>query len=157
MRGRLARVCSALLYVVALMFLLFLQRSRMEEMISGIVANLLTLILILPTVLVLKSWLKSEEMERDSILSKVEENTTIAPVDMNKRRKQFMIYMTRKSLSEREIEVAWLIYRGYTNLQIGEELFISETTVKKHATHIYEKLKISGRKELKELKDINFN
>ena len=79
---------------------------------------------------------------------------TIAPVDINMRRKQFMTYMTRASLSEREIEVAWLIYRGYTNLQIGEELFISETTVKKHATHIYEKLKISGRIELKELKYI---
>ena len=33
---------------------------------------------------------------------------------------------------------------------IGEELYIAETTVKKHATHIYEKLQVSGKKELKE-------
>ena len=31
-----------------------------------------------------------------------------------------------------------------------EELFIAETTVKKHVTHVYEKCGVSGRKELKE-------
>lgn len=54
------------------------------------------------------------------------------------------------SLSRRETEVAWLLYRGYTNRQIAEELYIAETTVKKHATHIYEKMQVSGRKEYKE-------
>lgn len=34
-----------------------------------------------------------------------------------------------RGLSERELEVAWLLYRGHTNRQIGEELFIAETTV----------------------------
>lgn len=53
-------------------------------------------------------------------------------------------------LSKRELEVAWLLYRGYTNRQIAEELYIAETTVKKHATHIYEKIQVSGRKEYKE-------
>ena len=33
---------------------------------------------------------------------------------------------------------------------IAEELFIAETTVKKHVTHVYEKCGVSGRKELKE-------
>lgn len=54
------------------------------------------------------------------------------------------------SLSKRELEVAWLLYRGYTNRQIAEELYIAETTVKKHITHIYEKVQVSGRKEYKE-------
>lgn len=54
------------------------------------------------------------------------------------------------ALSKRETEVAWLLYRGYTNRQIAEELYIAETTVKKHATHIYEKMQVSGRKEYKE-------
>jgi ATP/maltotriose-dependent transcriptional regulator MalT len=126
----------------------------MEEMISGIVANMLTLVLTIPTVLVFGSWLKSEEMNNCSKNQKVIVNDTMCPVDMDILRKQFVTYMIKASLTEREIEVAWLIYRGYTNLQIAEELFVSETTVKKHATHIYEKLKVSGRKELKELKDI---
>lgn len=40
--------------------------------------------------------------------------------------------------------------RGYTNRQIAEELVIAETTVKKHTSHICEKLELSGRKELKD-------
>lgn len=52
-------------------------------------------------------------------------------------------------MTNREAEVAWLLYRGYTNRQIGEELFIAETTVKKHVSHIYEKMDVSGRKEFR--------
>lgn len=63
---------------------------------------------------------------------------------------QFSNLIAEDGLSEREKEVAWLIYRGFTNRQIGEELFIAETTVKKHVTHIFEKCNVSGRKELKE-------
>lgn len=36
--------------------------------------------------------------------------------------------------------------------QNAEELFIAETTVKKHVTHIYEKCGVSGRKEWKDKK-----
>lgn len=63
---------------------------------------------------------------------------------------QFLAVVEADGLSEREKEVAWLIYRGFTNRQIAEELFIAETTVKKHVSHIYEKCGVSGRKELKE-------
>lgn len=63
---------------------------------------------------------------------------------------QFAKRVEANELSDRELEVAWLLYRGYTNRQIGEELFIAETTVKKHVTHIYEKMQITGRKEFKE-------
>lgn len=58
-------------------------------------------------------------------------------------------YARKYGLSNRESEIAWLLYCGYTNKQIGEELFIAETTVKKHASHIYEKTQVSGRKELR--------
>lgn len=54
-----------------------------------------------------------------------------------------------RGLSEREHEVAWLRYRGRTNRQIGEELFIAETTVKKHVSHIYEKMGVCSRKEFR--------
>ena len=52
-------------------------------------------------------------------------------------------------ISERELEVAWLLYRGYTNRQIGESLYIAETTVKKHVTHIYQKMDVCSRKEFR--------
>ena len=53
-------------------------------------------------------------------------------------------------LSRREIEVARLAAKGYTNAQIAEALFISTETVKSHMNAIFEKLGISSRKELME-------
>lgn len=61
----------------------------------------------------------------------------------------FESMMQEHGLTNREAEVAWLLYRGFTNRQIGEELFIAETTVKKHVSHIYEKMQVSGRKEFR--------
>lgn len=51
-------------------------------------------------------------------------------------------------LSRREIEVARLASKGYTNAQIAECLYISIETVKSHMNSIFEKLGISSRKEL---------
>jgi DNA-binding NarL/FixJ family response regulator len=48
-------------------------------------------------------------------------------------------------LSERELEVFRLIARGLSNAEIGQELFISETTVKTHVTHILSKLDLRDR------------
>jgi DNA-binding NarL/FixJ family response regulator len=48
-------------------------------------------------------------------------------------------------LSEREREVFQLVARGLSNAEIGQELFISETTVKTHVTHILQKLKLRDR------------
>jgi DNA-binding NarL/FixJ family response regulator len=48
-------------------------------------------------------------------------------------------------LSEREQEVFRLIARGLSNGEIAQELYISETTVKTHITHILQKLKLRDR------------
>jgi DNA-binding NarL/FixJ family response regulator len=50
-----------------------------------------------------------------------------------------------EDLSEREREVFRLIARGLSNAEIGKELFISETTVKTHITHILQKLDLRDR------------
>ena len=48
-------------------------------------------------------------------------------------------------LTEREHEILRLIATGLSNAEIGRELYISETTVKTHVTHIFQKLGLRDR------------
>jgi DNA-binding NarL/FixJ family response regulator len=48
-------------------------------------------------------------------------------------------------LTERELDVFRLVARGLSNAEIGQELYISDTTVKTHITHILQKLNLRDR------------
>ncbi|MGZ6590084.1 MAG: response regulator [Solirubrobacteraceae bacterium] len=48
-------------------------------------------------------------------------------------------------LTSRELDVFRLIARGRSNAEIGQELYISDTTVKTHITHILQKLSLRDR------------
>lgn len=58
---------------------------------------------------------------------------------------QRMRASTEETLSAREIEVLVLVARGTSNKGIAKELWISETTVKSHMLHIFEKLDVADR------------
>ena len=56
-----------------------------------------------------------------------------------------MHHFEEETLSAREIEVLELVARGTSNKEIARELWISETTVKSHLLHTFEKLGVSDR------------
>ncbi len=56
----------------------------------------------------------------------------------------------RKGLTRRECEIALLVCQGMSNGEIAENLCISEATVKKHISNIFEKLDCSRREQIRQ-------
>lgn len=54
-------------------------------------------------------------------------------------------------LTKREAQIAVLICKDFSNREIAEEFVISEATVKKHISNIFDKLGIEKREELKKV------
>lgn len=69
----------------------------------------------------------------------------------NNRIDDYKFQQFSKDLSDTEIRVMRLIALGYTNQEIGEELYYSYNYVKKVVAAIYEKKQVSKRSELKKL------
>lgn len=53
--------------------------------------------------------------------------------------------MGTELLTEREMQVAGYIAKGWSNKQIGSSLHISESTVKNHIHNIFNKLRVHSR------------
>lgn len=62
-----------------------------------------------------------------------------------RRRRQYAFFY---GLTEREVDIAELIYKGKNNVEICEELVISHNTLKKHLQHIYRKVGVNSRSQL---------
>jgi nitrate/nitrite response regulator protein len=52
------------------------------------------------------------------------------------------------TLTKRELDVVLLLREGYSNAKIGEILYISEGTIKKHLSNIFGKLELCSRTEV---------
>jgi NarL family two-component system response regulator LiaR len=53
--------------------------------------------------------------------------------------------LKRTGLSKRELEVLEFMAVGLSNREIADKLFVSENTVKTHASHLFEKLDVKRR------------
>lgn len=66
-------------------------------------------------------------------------------------KEEYLKAISGYNLTTREKELSYLKINGFSNKRIAEMYGISITTVKKHFTHIYEKVWVSGRAEFVEL------
>lgn len=57
-------------------------------------------------------------------------------------------FLRIRQLTPREMEVAKYIVQDFSNKEIGEKIFITESTVETHRKHIKEKLKARNKREL---------
>lgn len=86
------------------------------------------------------------------LIAYAEENSTKEEELNEAALEQRVFYLFRsKGLTDREAEIARLVSQEMTNREIAGRLYISEATVKKHITHILEKLQLEGREAIIEL------
>lgn len=172
MRKRTSRIVLGTGYVCLLTIMLLYQAGVFGERREWGIAFLTTLLLGVALAMILLLYLRVSdqismlEQNRDTAAQKAQEAGTEGQQAAGERQSAgetvslenwsyeeiyaaFLGVMDGHEISERELEVAWLLYRGYTNRQIGEALFIAETTVKKHVSHIYQKLAVYSRKEFR--------
>lgn len=99
-----------------------------------------------------KEVLKESAIEvKESAVGGYESGTGQNADKRDKTAEQIYYAFRNKGLTQREAEVARLACSGRSNKEIAEELVISETTVKKHMQHIFEKLEIGSREELRNM------
>ncbi len=67
--------------------------------------------------------------------------TRPAPVSINQQQ------LIKEGISKREAEILLLMHQGLSNQQIADKLFISENTIKKHISNIFQKLQVERRTE----------
>ena len=86
-------------------------------------------------------------------LSMTEEKQTIAKIEVQEvqSKEQTYEYFLDLGLTKREAQIAVLICKDFSNREIAEEFVISEATVKKHISNIFDKLGIEKREELKKV------
>lgn len=148
MKKQLLKFLLGIVYIGIIVALLMAHIQLISGQMQRIMAMIETLLLVIPAVIVLYLYVKVKESESRGD-GKDRHSEQQAEVIVSSY-EQLVELVRPYELSNRELEVAWLLYKGYTNRQIAQELFVTENTIKKHASHVYEKMQVSGRKELRE-------
>ena len=78
-----------------------------------------------------------------AVRSTAEGDSALSPIVAD--RLMTRVRTPRTSLTPRELEVLQLVAAGASNRQIGQDLMLSEATVKSHLVHIYDKVGVRSR------------
>jgi DNA-binding CsgD family transcriptional regulator len=83
-----------------------------------------------------------EQLQPHLINKLSQSKETVYEEDIRKR------LITKYNLTDREMEIIDLVYTGLRNDDIGEKLYISINTVKKHMNNIFNKIGVKSRSKL---------
>ncbi|MCE7991626.1 MAG: DNA-binding response regulator [Roseivirga sp.] len=119
--------------LIALALLILFQLSNVSLVIPSIPAD--TVIGITAVILVALGIYLGGNIKKEKVV-KVE---VAAPVEIDQERIQNL------GISQRELEVLNLISTGLSNQEIGEKLFVSESTIKTHVSNLFVKLDVKRR------------
>lgn len=73
---------------------------------------------------------------------------SLIPENVYKKKMSEQKISNEYGLSKRELEIIPLVLKGFSNEEIGKELFITEHTVKTHIRNIFKKFKVNNRTSL---------
>ncbi|WP_299494301.1 response regulator transcription factor [uncultured Shewanella sp.] len=81
-------------------------------------------------------------------LNEIVAGKTILPLELEQQKKPIKtLFNVSEELTIREREVLKALRLGLTNIDIAEQLFVSESTVKTHLYHSFRKIGVSSRGE----------
>lgn len=83
----------------------------------------------------------------NSILQQEVERRT-REIERLNREEKFRLNCCQFNLTNREQEIAFLIFKGDTYRQVADQLYIAERTVAKHVQNIFDKIQVSNKVEL---------
>ena len=132
------KIILCFIYIAVLIFTLLMEYFNIYDQMARTAINISTLCVSVLSLAISVGIVKKEETRQT-----VEEEKSEPPFS----KEAYLKKAAEWKFTKREVEIGLLIANGYSNQQIAEELFISEATVKKHATHIYEKARADGRKD----------
>lgn len=123
---------SALLFLLKWMEWEFLIVDHAMDIYIGLIACLFTFLGIWLAMKLTKPKVETRIVEKKIYIESTSESIDDAELE-------------KRNLRPREYEVLQLMSRGLSNTEIAEKLFISLSTVKTHASGLYEKLEVKSR------------
>jgi DNA-binding NarL/FixJ family response regulator len=85
----------------------------------------------------------------ESTLRLLNVNISLSQKDLSRKPEEDLPAQVRDDrISKREHEIVKLLCKGFSNKQIAQQLFISETTVKTHISNILAKLNLHDRMQI---------